>query len=480
MIKRTIGAVAGMCGGTLLNDKHADRTIVGITTDSRRVQPGQLFIPIIGGNFDGHAFGAKVLEDGAAALLWQSDHPVGEALANAPLILVDDTLAALQQLAAAYREELNLRVIGITGSNGKTTTKDMVASVLSGFFRVHKTEGNLNNHIGLPLTVLQLDETVEVVVLEMGMSGFGEIELLTGIGQPDIAIITNIGDAHMLQLGSREGIAKAKLEIASGLRAGGLLLINGDEPLLRSGIQDLKIDRAIDIQTFGLQEGSDWTAINLEGDALSASFDVEQDDQLSQLKLPVPGHHNVSNALAAIGAAKRLGVPAAQIRAGFNGLRLTGMRIEPLRAYNGAMLLNDAYNANPTAVRAAVDLVAQLTGYRRRWIVLGDMKELGPQEVQLHEEIGRYITPAKAEAVVTFGSLSEHTASAAQTQFKKDGTDASAHSANQAEDAAVKAFQNKNELIEWLRAKVAPEDLVLVKGSRSMRMEEIIHALQRV
>ena len=258
---------------------------------------GQLFIPLVGEHFDGHQFGVDVMESGAAAMLWQSDRPLGDALAGTPIIIVEDTLVALQKLAASYRNELELRVVGITGSNGKTTTKDMVASVLSGFFRVHKTAGNLNNHIGLPLTILQLDDHIEVVVLEMGMSGFGEIELLTGIAKPDIAIITNIGDAHMLQLGSREGIARAKLEIASGLRNGGLLLTNGDEPLLRHALPELQLDPSVKLQTFGLTENNDWSAVNIAVDALSSTFDVVQDNELMNVTLPVPGQHNVSNAL---------------------------------------------------------------------------------------------------------------------------------------------------------------------------------------
>ncbi|MFC5651687.1 UDP-N-acetylmuramoyl-tripeptide--D-alanyl-D-alanine ligase [Paenibacillus solisilvae] len=472
MIKRSIGAIAAMCGGTLANENHmnAEVMVCGVTTDSRRVTAGQLFIPLVGENFDGHEFGADVWDSGAAAILWQKDRPIAEALVDAPLILVDDTLAALQKLASSYRDELDLRVVGITGSNGKTTTKDMVASVLSGFFRVHKTAGNLNNHIGLPLTVLQLDESIDIVVLEMGMSGFGEIELLTMIAKPDIAIITNIGDAHMLQLGSREGIAAAKLEIAKGLRSGGLLLTNGDEPLLCKAVPELILDPSVQLQTFGLSEKNDWSAAHITVDVLSSTFDVVQDDRLSKVTLPVPGQHNVSNALAAVGAAKWFGVPDEQILEGLNSLQLTGMRIEPLRAYNGAMVLNDAYNANPTAVRAAVDLVAQLTGYRRRWLVLGDMRELGPREAVLHSEIGAYITPDKAEAVLTFGELSLNTAAAAKKQLKQDG----------AQEAPVKAFQDKNELIEYLRANLDPRDLVLVKGSRGMRMEEIVHDLQRV
>ncbi|UVI32193.1 UDP-N-acetylmuramoyl-tripeptide--D-alanyl-D-alanine ligase [Paenibacillus spongiae] len=471
MIKRTLADMAVMCGGTISKASLPNTGIAGVTTDSRRVHQGQLFIPLVGEHYDGHDFVQGAFASGAAAALWQSGREVPEGLSEAALIFVEDTLEALQRLASSYRQELQVRVIGVTGSNGKTTTKDMAASVLAGVFRVHKTEGNLNNHIGLPLTVLQLDETVEVAVLELGMSGFGEIELLTRIAQPDIAIITNIGDAHLLQLGSREGIAKAKLEISSGLKPGGILLFNGDEPLLHSGVQALELPAAIGRQTFGIGADNDWSAVNVELGADASRFDMisKRDPQVSLrgLRIPVLGQHNVANALAAIAAALLLGVPQERIQEGLNGLTLTGMRIEPLRASNGALLLSDAYNANPTAVRAAIDFVEHLSGYRRKWLVLGDMLELGPEEAELHAGIGQYVTPDKADAVLTFGPLSRHTAAAAANHFEAGGQ-------------SVVAFEDKNELIEWLLTRLAPEDLVLVKGSRGMRMEEIIQALQRV
>nr|WP_246627865.1 UDP-N-acetylmuramoyl-tripeptide--D-alanyl-D-alanine ligase [Paenibacillus oenotherae] len=467
-----------MCGGTLNNPIFADIGIVGVTKDSRDVRQGQLYIPLVGDHFDGHDFTGSALGGGAAASLWQSDRPVPESLAGSPLVVVEDTLAALQRLASKYRDELAVRVIGITGSNGKTTTKDMVASVLGAVFRVHKTAGNLNNHIGLPLTVLQLDETIDIAVLEMGMSGFGEIELLTTIGKPDIAIITNIGDAHMLQLGSRKGIAKAKLEIVAGLQHGGLLLINGDEPLLADGAVVAQLPSSFEIQTFGLGAGNDWHGGSLTIATTSSTFDVSANGKgdeygLGHVTIPLPGQHNVTNALAAIAAAARLGVPADRIRQGLQDIQLTGMRIEPMRAYNGAMVLNDAYNANPTAVRAAIDLVGELAGYRRKWLVLGDMLELGPDEVEMHREIGAYITPAKADAVLTYGNLSRHTAAAAAEQF---GT--GVEPAERESGSIVQSFDDKDILIAWLRSQLQPEDLVLVKGSRGMRMEQVVHALQ--
>lgn len=453
-----------MSGGTLRQESFQGEPIVGVTTDSRKVGAGQLFVPLAGENFDGHDYVPGALAAGAKAAFWQTSRPVPAELEGAALVLVDDTLEALQRLAAAYREELNVRVVGVTGSNGKTTTKDMIAAVLASTYRVHKTAGNFNNHIGLPLTVLDMDEDVEAAVLEMGMSGFGEIELLTRIGRPDVAIITNIGDAHLLQLGSREGIAKAKLEIAAGIREGGLLLFNGDEPLLHAGAASLPT--SIGKETFGLGESNDWHADDVRVEAVTSTFDVHGGNgvNIPGIEIPVPGRHNVSNALAAIAAGIRLGVPAERIADSLAALSLTGMRIEPVRAYNNALVLSDAYNANPTAVRAAIDLVAQLSGYRRKWLVLGDMLELGPEEEALHAGIGDYITAAKADRVLTFGPLSNHTAAAASRNLGQE---------------AVRAFETKNELIDWLLARLEPEDLVLVKGSRGMRMEEVVHALQR-
>ncbi|QHW30380.1 UDP-N-acetylmuramoyl-tripeptide--D-alanyl-D-alanine ligase [Paenibacillus rhizovicinus] len=467
MIKRPLNAIAALCGGTMLND-NGGAEIIGVSINTRTLKNGQLFVPILGERVDGHDFVADALTAGAGGALWQRSVAVPDVLSDAPLILVDDTVEALQQLAANYRDGLELRVVGVTGSNGKTTTKDMVAALLSGSFRVHKTEGNLNNHIGLPLTVLELDETVDAVVLEMGMSEFGEIDFLTRLAKPDVAIITNIGDSHMLQLGSRAGIAKAKLEIVAGLRPGGLLLMNGDEPLLHEGVRSVQLPDGVDVQTFGLQDGSRWVADNISVDATSSMFDVKGDAELQRVLLPVAGRHNVSNALAAIAAAKKLGVPADVIRKGFEQLKLTSMRIEPSMAHNGAMVLNDAYNASPTSVRAAIDVVDGLQGYRHKWLVLGDMLELGPQENEMHGEIGAYITPSKADAVLTFGAMSQHTAAAAAKQFAAAGL-----------EERVRAFEDKQQLAEWLLAQLQPEDLVLVKGSRGMRMEEVVHALQR-
>ena len=471
MIRRTIGQLAAMCGATLNGaaDTGRDRPVTGVSRDSRQLPAGCLYVPIIGERFDGHDYAEAAFAAGAAAALWQTDHPVPEALADRPLLLVEDSLRALQTLARAYRRELGVRVVGITGSNGKTTTKDLTAAMLAASYRVHKTIGNLNNHIGLPITILEMDETIECAVLEMGMSGFGEIELLTGTAEPDVAVITNIGDAHMQQLGSREGIAKAKLEIASGLKSGGLLLINGDEPLLTEGVRGLPNIGELQVQTFGLGEGNDWSAGSIVIGAKESAFTVRAAAPESAaglagaFRIPVPGKHNVSNALSAVAVGRRFGLTAGQIRDGLAAVKLTSMRIETVIAHNGATILNDAFNANPTAVRAALELVGELTGFGRKWIVLGDMLELGPDEARMHLETGEAIGPETADFVLTYGERSRRTSEGAA---KRLGPDKAAH------------FEDKHALGEYLRSRLAPGDLVLVKGSRGMRMEEIVQALQ--
>ncbi|AJY76365.1 UDP-N-acetylmuramoyl-tripeptide--D-alanyl-D-alanine ligase [Paenibacillus beijingensis] len=496
MINRKLKAIARMCGGRILPEREMEEEgpqIKGVTTDSRSVEAGQLFVPLSGDNFDGHDYVESAFAKGAAASLWQEDRPVPPSLTGHALIAVEDTLGALQRLASAYRDELGVKVIGITGSNGKTTTKDMVAAALGAELKVHKTAGNLNNHIGLPLTVLRMEESAQAAVLEMGMSGFGEIMLLSRIAKPDVGIITNIGDAHLLQLGSRANIAKAKLEITAGLKPGGLLLYNGDEPLLAEQLKTAPLPEGVRLQTFGGGESCDWRAADTELRLDSSSFVVERSARMEmeanasiplggtaavevktpvdgnqeqqRVTIPVPGRHNINNALAAIAAAFAFGVPAAAAARGMAVMQLTGMRIQPVKAFNGATVLNDAYNANPTAVRAAIDLVEQLGGFRRKWVVLGDMLELGPQEAELHREIGAYVTPAKADAVLACGELGRHIAAGAEQSLGESGE--------------VRHFADKDALAQWLRGLLDPADLVLVKGSRGMRMEQIVHALEQ-
>ncbi|WP_332455192.1 UDP-N-acetylmuramoyl-tripeptide--D-alanyl-D-alanine ligase [Paenibacillus crassostreae] len=459
-MNKTLGEIAMMCGGTVVHHRDRDKHISGVTTDSRHMTAGSLFVPLVGERFDGHKFAAQGLVEGAGATLWQRDHGAFPNPEGA-VIAVDDTLEALQRLAKAYLHEIGCKIIGITGSNGKTTTKDMVAALLETTYKVHKTEGNFNNHIGLPLTILGMSEGVDIVVLEMGMSGRGEIEKLSSIAHPDVAIITNIGESHLLQLGSRQEIAAAKLEIVSGMKQGGLLIYNGDEPLIPHVLSESSTVKDLKTFTFGFNSDNDDypTGMMFHGKGIIFTSYVHKE---LGLDLPLLGRHNVLNGLAALAVARHFAVSEDNIREGLSHLKLTGMRIEPIVSENGLTVLNDAYNASPTSVKAAIDVLQSMKGYRRKIAVLGDMLELGTQEAEYHTEIGKYITTEKLDLLYTFGPLSSHTAKAAIANLH--------HS-------TVFAFTDKAELIHHLKENIDCKDIVLVKGSRGMKLEEVVNAL---
>ncbi|WP_426447705.1 UDP-N-acetylmuramoyl-tripeptide--D-alanyl-D-alanine ligase [Paenibacillus sp. S-38] len=456
MIERTLGEIARMAGGTLADAAAADRPVKGVSKDTRTLAEGNLYVPIIGDAFDGHNFAEAALEQGASGLLWQSDH--GSGPAGAPLIYVDDALQALQQLATAYRRELAVRIVGITGSNGKTTTKDMTAAVLSTTFRVHKTLGNYNNHIGLPLTLLQMNEDTEIAVLEMGMSGRGEIELLSRLAEPEIAIITNIGEAHLLQLGSRLEIARAKTEILAGLQPDGVLVYHGDEPLIREVLPEWEApERSFRGITFGREASNDLFPLDLRLTESGTQMTVNTDPQTSYY-IPMLGAHNAVNALAAIAVGRHFGLTAPVIAEGLQGLVMTGMRIEVSVAPSGLTVWNDAYNASPTAMRAALALLHEAQGFGRKYAALGDMLELGEKEAEFHREIGRVLDPAQVEAVFLFGPLAGHIAEGALEKFPPE---------------RVRHYEDKETLARELAEAASAQDVVLIKGSRGMRMEQV-------
>jgi len=452
-----------MCGGRINHPAFAEKKIEGVAIDSRKLAGNPLFVPLGGANVDGHRFVAGALQSGAAASLWQRGR---EGAPEGALIEVDDVLEALQKLASAYLRATGAKVVGITGSNGKTTTKDMVYALLSTSLRVHKTQGNFNNHLGLPLTLLAMPEDTEVAVLEMGMSDLGEIALLASIAPPDISIVTNIGESHLLNLGSRENIARAKLEIASGTKPGGLLIYNGDEPLLPLVLNELrtadKLPEGLRTFTFGLSRANDDYPTHMEQRGVGMAFAAYGEGERS-FELPVLGSHNVTNALAAIAAAREFAIPAEKMQEGLAAMQLTGMRIERLTGVSGLTILNDAYNASPTSARAAIDVLAGLEGYLSKTLVLGDMLELGEHERQYHLEVGRYAGRAGFDAVYAYGPLSSESARGA---------------AECMDPQRVHAFTDKAELIAHLRANLAPEDAVLVKASRGMKLEEVVYALR--
>ncbi len=455
MIKRKLNEVAAWVNGELRELSANQIEISGVSIDTRTVNEGNLFIPIIGEKFNGHEFVVQAIDKGARATLWQKNQP--NPPQEFPLIYVDDTLVALQQLAKHYRDSLSIKVVGITGSNGKTTTKDMVTSVLSTSYKVQKTEGNLNNHIGLPLTILRLEADTDIAVLEMGMSGRGEIELLSTLGRPDAAIITNIGESHLLDLGSREGIAEAKLEITAGLAENGALFIHGDEPLLTERVRNTSFQ----VITFGSSDKCDYFSQNVQQKNEGTFFSMNK-EQGAEFFIPVLGKHNVNNALAAIAVAQSLNVSIPNITTGLKQIKITGMRTELIEGKDGVHVINDAYNASPTSMRAAIELLQDLKGYSRKIVVLGDMLELGEQEHEFHYEIGRDIQPNQIDYVFTFGELGSKIALGAKENFTED---------------KVFATLDKQELINKLKAVVYENDIVLVKASRGMKLEEVVNSL---
>ncbi|MEH7511653.1 UDP-N-acetylmuramoyl-tripeptide--D-alanyl-D-alanine ligase [Gottfriedia acidiceleris] len=454
-IVRTLSQIVNMIPGSQL--KGEDLTINGVSTDSRADLNGKLFIPLIGEKFDAHQFLPQAIENGASAVLCSREF--SNVPTNASVILVDDTLEALQKLSKSYLSEWNGKIVGITGSNGKTSTKDILTSILSAKYKVHKTQGNFNNHIGLPLTVLAMAEDTEVAVLEMGMSNFGEIEFLSNLAEPDAAIITNIGESHMQELGSRAGIAKAKLEIASGLSKNGLLVINGDEPLLIEGTKDKNL--IYTIETFGFSESNDVYPTFIEMNEFGSEFEINKAKDV-RFKLGVLGKHNISNTLAAIAVARKLSLTWDEISSGMQNLEMTKMRMELLKNENGITIINDAYNASVTSMKAALLFASELKGYNRKFVVFGDMLELGDQEIAFHEEIGEEVVNLHFDFLYTFGPLSKFAATSAFEQM---------------DSSRVKSFEEKNKLIEDLLQQVGPNDLVLVKASRGMKLEEVVNAL---
>ncbi|MEH6944552.1 UDP-N-acetylmuramoyl-tripeptide--D-alanyl-D-alanine ligase [Bacillus sp. JJ722] len=454
MIKRTLEQIASMIG--LDSMKQRTELIAGVAIDSRKVMKGNLFVPFQGENTDGHAYVESAIANGAGAALWQKDVP--NPPENLPILLVDDTLESLQKLADSYLQQVTPKVVGVTGSNGKTTTKDMIASLLSQKYKVHKTEGNYNNHLGLPLTILGMDEDTEVAVLEMGMSGRGEIELLSKLAKPDIAVITNIGEAHLLDLGSREGIAEAKLEITKGLREDGVMIYHGDEPLLHDKLSQSHWKTC----SFGREQRNTIYPLRIESSQEQTMFTTNL--YSNTLTLPVLGNHNVLNALAAILVARELEVDYSAIAKGLLQLKVSNMRMEMVEGQQGEKIINDAYNASPTAMKAVIDLVVELKGYNKKYLVLGDMLELGPDEAQFHREIGETIERSTVDKLFTFGNLGMQIAEGAKSTLGEE---------------CVHAFLDKQALIQELKKCIGNNDLVLVKASRGMKLEEVVQALQK-
>jgi len=438
-------------------ERFAQGEITGVSIDSRTVKDGELFVAIRGDRFDGHDFVPDAVRRGAwGALVERSALGArpGDLGGLRNVIAVDDTLIALQEMSLIHRRKFSLPVVGLTGSNGKTTTKEMLAAILLRRGPVLKNEGNLNNHIGVPLTLFKLRGQHRAAVIEMGMSGLGEIELLTRLAQPEVGVITNIGPAHLQFLGSTDTVAQAKGELLQGLGPGGTAVLNADDRYFGM-LRALHPGRTV---SFGMGERADVRATEIEQQQDGTALTVHAGGATARVRISTVGRHNVSNALAAAAAATVLGVPLDMVRAGLEDFRPVAMRSE-LRVVRGMRVLADCYNANPASVRAALETLSALGG-ERSVAVLGDMLELGEAAVEAHREVGRTAAGLRIGALIAVGPLGRHIAEGAR-------------SAGMAGDR-VREADTPSQAAVLLRGIARAGDAVLMKGSRGMKMETVL------
>lgn len=443
-------------GGALLSGPaDLDMMVTAVCTDSRKVTPGCLFLPLEGERFDGHSFINSALEGGAAGCLTARERE--SYLPGKFYIKVRSTQRALRDLARYYKEQFQIPFVAVTGSVGKTTTKDMVAAVLSARFRVLKTEGNYNNDIGLPLTLLRLDHTHEICVVEMGMDHAGEIDYLSELVEPDVALITNIGDAHIENLGSREAIFAAKCEVFHHLKPGGTAILNGDDALL-STLRG-KVEQKL--LFVGTGEGLDYTAYDVNSDGAShIDCRVKTPRGQFQAEIPALGSHMIYPTLMAAAVGELFGMAADEITQGVGAFLPTKMRMNVIRCKGDVVILNDAYNANPQSMRAAAAVLGDARG-RRKVAVVGDMKELGSNSALFHRAVGSYFAQAGTDRLIAVGDQARYIAEGAQ----EAGMEQAAYFPTM--DAA------KDALLREVRAGVT----ILVKASRAMEFEKIVDFL---
>ena len=435
----------------LAPEGFADSQPIGlVTTDSREVCPGCIFVAFPGERFDGHDFAAKALEEGAAYVVL--NHPV-EGVPAERVVISPDSYHAMMVMGANYRSQFHPKVVGVTGSVGKTTTKQMTYAAIAGFGNTIKTEGNQNNELGLPRTMFRIGKETQYAVVEMGMSHAGEIERLSKCARPDVGIITCIGVSHIGNLGSQENICKAKLEICAGLPEGAPLVLNGDDPFLRKAV----LPDHVRPVWFSLgDENADVCALSIQQDEKGMSFVLEDHEEGTFLvKIPAMGRHNVANALAAYCAATRLGLDARRVIAGLADFEQTGMRQKVVHA-RGVDVIEDCYNANPDSMKAALAMFREYP-CKRRFALLGDMLELGDISRAAHEEVGRQAVENKVDYLVTYGEQAKRIAVVAAAKGLP-----TLHADTYAQAA------------ETLLNKMQPGDALLVKASRGMALEKVL------
>ena len=439
--------------GKLISGKRKT-VFTDVSTDSRTIKKGSLFIPLTGPNYDGHKFIETAFSKGAKGVI------TAKKLANIPadktVIYVKDSLKAFHQIARAYKERYSIPFIGITGSSGKTTTKDMLASILSSTGRTLKTEENYNNEIGVPKTLLTLNKTHKYAVIEMAMQGPGEIKALAWIVQPDIAVLTNIGSAHLECLKSVENTAKAKSEILEFQKKEDIAILPADDKFFNY----LKKKAKGRIVSFGIDSQADVSAKNIRFHADSSSFDIETKSFKLSIDLPLPGKHNIYDALAAAAAAFAANIKPAQIKKGLENFKLSSKRLNIIH-FKGFKIIDDTYNANPDSMAASLSVLENHPS--RRIAVLGDMLELGAIARKSHENIGKLAANLNIEALIAVGNLSKYAAKSAKTSGLKN----------------IYSVRSNKEALKILKRMIKPGDTLLIKGSRGMRMENIVAGLTK-
>jgi UDP-N-acetylmuramoyl-tripeptide--D-alanyl-D-alanine ligase len=450
MNRLSIFQITDFCGGHL-SGGDANVAVEKISTDSRTLKRGELFVALRGENFDGHKFIDAAVKAGAAAVIvdlaWNGQVP-----ANVALIHVDNTSEAYQDLAAAYRRSLSLRVLAITGSNGKTSTKDFAAAVLARKFRVTKTEGNFNNHVGLPRTMLEANSEDELAVWEIGMNHPGEVAALAQLAAPDAAIITNVGVAHIEFMGSREAIAQEKGALAETIGPEGSVILNADDPFSKS-IAERTRAKVI----FAGTSGGTIRASEVSQSADGSEFTISEGAHRCRAQLPVPGLHMVQNALLAVAAGRVFGLSIEESAAGLAAAPLTKARLQ-IKQIRGVQFIDDSYNANPDSMKAALRTLVELDADGKRIAVLGEMRELGRESDLGHREVGETAADLGIDQLIAIGADGATIANAA----RKAGLEKAA------------AVRSTTEAAEMLAEIAAPGDLVLVKGSRLARTELVI------
>lgn len=431
------------------------RDISAVSIDTRTIKPGEVYFALKGENHDGHDFVQAAVRSGAAAVVVSEDYwpAVQSRLECEAVFVVADTLAALQSFARAYRRKFQLQVIAITGTNGKTTTKEMLAAVLTQMGSVCKTQGNFNNHIGLPLTLLELEDKHEFLVVEMGTNHFGEISALCKIAEPQFGLITNIGHGHTEFFQDLQGVTRAKMELFDYLQPDGVAFANLDDPMIRQNLA--RFNHKV---TYGFRDEADVVAENARLDTTGMPI-MQIDGEV--IRLNVAGMHNLNNALAALAVGKQFGLSVEQMREALERIQLPSKRMEILR-HGEIIFLNDSYNANPESTIAALQTLDKFATTGRKIVILGDMLELGEQGAEQHAQVGEALPRYGVDIFYGFGPLTEMAVEAAHKSGRR---------------IVARHFKRKSDLVADLKTEQKPQDVILIKGSRGMKMEDVLTAL---